>query len=343
MNRASAGVQARTGRPSSPQRTASRPRAAAAAPSFLAIAGPTAVGKTALALAAARELGGEIVSMDSRQAYRGMDVGTAKPTPGERALVAHHGLDVRDPGERYGAGQFGRDARGWIADVRSRGQVAVLAGGTGLFLRALTHPVFEEPASARRGRGRLESVLGRMPSAELARWTRALDRERAELAVAGGRQRMLRTVAVALLTGRPLSWWHRNGPPSAEPLRACVCLVEAPSTVLRRRIDDRVLAMVEQGFAEEVAGLLQAGRRPSDPGMSALGYREMADHVEGRIALDEAVARIQQATWRYARRQRTWFRHQLGEGPHLVVDGTAPLPLQLEAVAEAWRSRAGRA
>lgn len=308
-------------------------------PSFLAVAGPTAAGKTALSLAVARELGGEIVSMDSRQAYRGLDVGTAKPTARERALVPHHGLDLLDPGERYGAGRFGRNARRWISEIRRRGRTPVLVGGTGLFLRALTAPVFEEPEVVRRGRDRFEEVLGRMPAAELARWTRALDRARADVAVAGGRQRMLRTVVVALLTGRPLSWWHRHGAASARPLRGCVCLVETPSAVLRRRIDDRVLAMVGQGFAEEVAGLLRAGCRRPDPGMNALGYREMADHVEGRITLAEAVARIQQATWRYARRQRTWFRRQLGEGAH-VVDGTAALPAQAEAVVAAWRAQA---
>ena len=342
MSRASAGAPARPGRLVPPQRPRRKARTPGSTPSFLAVVGPTAAGKTALSLAVAEELGGEIVSMDSRQAYRGMDVGTAKPTPRERALVPHHGLDVRDPGERYGAGQFGRDARRWIAEIRLRGRTPVLVGGTGLFLRALVAPVFEEPEVVRRDRGRLEAVLGRMPLDELARWTRALDRGRADLAVAGGRQRMLRTVVVALLTGRPLSWWHRNGPASVEPLRGCVCLVETPPAVLRRRIDDRVLAMVEQGFVEEVAGLLQAGCRPADPGMTALGYREMADHVEGRVALAEAVARIQQATWRYARRQRTWFRHQLGEGAHVVVDGTAELPAQAEAVVAAWRRRTER-
>lgn len=315
-----------------------RSRESAAGPvaaDFLAIVGPTAAGKTALSLAVAQEIGGEIVSMDSRQVYRGLDVGAAKATARERALVRHHGLDVRDPGERYGAGQFARDARRWIAAARSRGKAAVLVGGTGLFLRALVRPVFKEPEAARRRRPGMEAVLGRMTAGELARWTRVLDRDRAELAVAGGRQRMLRTVAVALLTGRPLSWWHRHGPPEAEPLRACACLLDVPPERLRRRIAERVRSMAEGGFADEVARLLAAGCRPSDPGMSAVGYREMAEHVQGRATLEEAIERIQRATWRYARRQRTWFRHQLGPGAH-VVDAL-DLPARTQAVVGAWR------
>lgn len=305
---------------------------------LLAIVGPTATGKTALSLAVAQEIGGEIVSMDSRQVYRGLDVGTAKATAGERALVRHHGLDVRDPGERYGAGQFARDARRWIAGARSRGRAAVLVGGTGLFLRALTRPVFREPEAARRRRPRMEAVLGRMTAEELSRWTRALDRDRAELAVAGGRHRMLRTVAVALLTGRPLSWWHRHGPPEAEPLRACVCLLDVPPAWLRDRIAERARAMAGGGFADEVAGLLASGCRPSDPAMNAVGYREMAEHVEGRATLEEAVERIRRATWRYARRQRTWFRHQLGGDAHVV--SALDLPARTQAVVDAWRRRA---
>lgn len=308
---------------------------------FLAIVGPTATGKTELSLSVAAEIGGEIVSMDSRQVYRGMDVGTAKATPRERTVAPHHGLDIRDPGERYGAGQFARDARRWIAEARGRGRAALLVGGTGLFLRALTRPVFREPQAVRRRRGGMEAVLGRMSPADLARWTRALDAERAGLAVAGGRQRMVRTVSVALLTGRPLSWWHRHGPADGPPLRGCVCLLDVPPELLRRRIAERVREMAEQGFADEVARLLAAGRCPSDPGMNAVGYREMADHVQGRATLDEALERIRRATWRYARRQRTWFRRQLDADAH-VVDALDQAG-RTRAVVGAWRARAASA
>ena len=307
------------------------------APEFLAIAGPTGAGKTALSLLVARELDAEIVSMDSRQVYRGMDIGTAKATPRERGGVPHHGLDLVDPGERYGAGAFARDARRWIAAIRARGRVPLLVGGTGFFLKVLGEPLFAEPPLEPVRRAALEAALDAMPGPELARWVRALDPERAEVAVAGGRRRMARTVLIALLTGRPLGWWHRR-PAGERALVGVVCLVEVPRGVLDARIARRVREMVEAGFAEEVAGLLRAGWTRDDPGMNGVGYREMAAHLEGRIALEEAIERTRVATRRYARRQATWFRHQLGADT-VKVDGTAPLRAQCARVARVWRER----
>ena len=304
-------------------------------PQFLAIVGPTAAGKTALSLRVARELDGEIISMDSRQIYRGMDIGTAKATVRERSAVPHHGLDIRDPGERYSAGEFGRDARRWIAAIRARGRVPLVVGGTGFFLKVLTDPIFREPPMNPQRRRTLEGALEGLPRADLERWVRALEPVRADIAVAGGRQRMLRALSIALLTGRPLSWWHRRTPADAEPLRGVVCVIEVPTEVLDARIRERVRAMVADGFADEVAGLLEAGHGRDDPGLNGVGYREMADHLEGSIGLEEAVERTRVATRRYARRQRTWFRHQLG--PDTVkVDGTAPLGAQCATVVEAW-------
>lgn len=307
-----------------------------AAPEFLAVAGPTCTGKTRLSLQVAKALGGEIVSMDSRQIYRGMDVGTAKVAREERAQVPHHGLDLCDPGERYGAGEFARDARRWIAEIAARGRVPVLTGGTGFYLKALVDPLFEEPPLDRRRRDALERVLATMPRAELERWVRALDPARAETAAAGGPQRLLRAASVALLTGRPLSWWHRRRPGQAAPVRGLTCVLHVPSEVLADRIDRRVHAMVAAGWVEETASLLDAGWRPEDPGMSGVGYREIAEHVEGRLSLAEAVERAQAATRRYARRQRTWFRGQLGPDA-VAVNGAEPIGRQAAAVAEAWR------
>ena len=308
-----------------------------AGPDFLAIVGPTGAGKTALSLRVATQIGGEIISMDSRQIYRGMDVGTAKASPDERAVVPHHGLDIRDPGERYSAGQFGRDARRWIREIRGRGRVALLVGGTGFFLKVLTDPIFREPALDRGRRTTLEGFLGHLPGSELERWVRLLDPARARVAAQGGRQRMVRTISVALLTGWPLSAWHRRRPAEAAPLRALVCLLEVPPNVLDARIGERVRAMMEEGFVEEVDGLLAAGHNRADPGLDGVGYREMADHLGGEISLEEAMERTRVATRQYARRQRTWFRHQLGPGT-VRVDGTAPLEAQCAAVVGAWRS-----
>ena len=310
--------------------------AGAGLPDFLAIVGCTGAGKTALSLLVARELDGEIVSMDSRQVYRGLDIGTAKASPREQALVPHHGLDIRDPGERYSAGDFGRDARRWIADIRSRGKMPMLVGGTGFFLRVLTDPIFREPPLDPGRRAALEAVLGALPRPELERWVRALDPERAPVAVAGGCQRMLRTLSVTLLTGQKLSWWHVRHPTEGKRLAGVVCRLCVPAEVLGHRIERRVRAMVAAGFIDEVARLLGAGHAPRDPGMNGVGYREVADHLAGRITLDQAVERTCRATRRYSKRQRTWFRHQLGPGA-VEVDGAAPLEVQVEAVVDAWK------
>lgn len=303
---------------------------------FLCIAGPTAAGKTALSLLVAEELDAEIVSMDSRQIYRGMDVGTAKATARERTAVPHHGLDIRTPGERYSAGAFARDARRWIAAIRARERLPLLVGGTGFFLRALTEPLFPEPPLEPSRRAAAEAALDAMSVAELARWVAVLDPGRAGVAAEGGRRRMTRTILIALLTGRPLSWWHRRRAADGRALAGLVCLVEVPREVLDARIARRVREMVEAGFVEEVAALIGAGWTRADPGMNGVGYREIADHLEGRISREEAVARTLVATRRYARRQMTWFRHQLGSRT-VRIDGTAPLEVQRDCVTRAWR------
>jgi len=306
---------------------------------FLAIVGPTASGKTALSLQVARALEAEIVSMDSRQIYRGMDVGTAKVDAASRAAVRHHGLDLLDPDQRYSAGRFARDVRRWIREIRARGHVALLVGGTGFFLRALMEPVFQEPPMDAVRREALRRYLAAQERERLAAWVRRLDPERAELAVQGGPQRMSRTLEVGLLTGRPLSRWHREAPPDGEALTGLVVVLDVPPEELDRRIAERVRRMVEDGVLEEVRALLDRGYGADAPGMTGTGYRELARHLAGDITLDEALALVERSTRRYARRQRTWFRNQLPRGPGgaLVLDGTASTAEQLRAVLEAWR------
>ena len=315
-------------------------RAVSAEPDFLAVVGPTATGKTRLSIQVAHALDGEVVSIDSRQVYRGMDVGTAKATPRERADIPHHGLDVRDPGQRYAAGEFARDARRWIAEIRRRGRTPILVGGTGFYLKVLTDPLFEEPPLDPSRRRTLEDALSAMPLSELARWARVLDPPRAETAVAGGRQRTIRTATIALLTGRPLSWWHQHAPSRWPPLRAVVCLLEVPPSTLAERIDRRVDAIFANGLVEETARLLATGCVPDAPGLDAVGYREAVDHLQGRTTLAEAIDRTRAATRRYARRQRTWFRGQLGSDV-VRIDATAPLDSCTSAVVDAWRHAAG--
>ena len=303
----------------------------------LVITGPTAAGKTALGLEVAARLEAEVISVDSRQVYRGMDIGTAKSSAAERSRVPHHGLDLVDPGARYSAGRFARDARRWISGIRDRGRVPILVGGTGFFLRALTEPLFREPPMDRARREALKSCLDGFDDDQLFRWLERLDPERAErLRHRGGRQRVLRALEVALLTGRPLGWWQRENPPETPPLSALTFVLDLPRSVLYDRINRRVDAMLEAGLVEEVAGLLASGYAPDVPGMSATGYGEIAAHLRGELGLEEAADRIRSRTRGYARRQLTWFRNQL-PGDAIWLDGTRPVEELADEVVEAWR------
>jgi tRNA dimethylallyltransferase len=288
------------------------------------LVGPTASGKTALSVEVARRLHAEIVSMDSRQVYRGMDVGTAKVTAEEQAGIPHHGIDLVSPGERFSAGEFGRLARRWIEEIAARGRVPLLAGGSGFFLRSLTHPIFREPEMDPARRGRLRIVLDGMPDGELHAWLRALDPPTAErLAGWGGRQRLLRALELPLLTGRPLSWWHEHSPPEAPPLHPLVFVLDVPRALLDERIDRRVDGMVDAGLLDEVRGLLDAGFDEKAPGMRAHGYQEVIPFLKGAITLEQALDDVKQHTRAYARRQVTWFRNQLPPGA-VWLDGTRP-------------------
>lgn len=309
-------------------------------PVFLALVGATASGKTAVSLEVAARVQAEVVSMDSRQVYRGMDVGTAKVGATARALVPHHGLDLVSPGERYSAGRFARDARGWIDGIRARGRLPLLVGGTGFFLRAVTDPIFAEPPL---DRVRLEALRRWMRAQDrerLARWVSKLDPERAELATEGGPQRMSRTLEVALLTGRPLSWWHRHVPAEAGGLPGVTVVLDLPRDEMDRRIDARVSAMVGEGFVEEVRALLAAGFSEDAPGMTGTGYREIAAHVRGEVSLEDALERVRVSTRQFARRQLTWLRHQL-PADAVRLDATAPADALAEQALAAFERAGG--
>lgn len=292
---------------------------------LLAIVGATATGKTAVAVEVARRCGGEIISMDSRQIYRGMDVGTAKATVAQRAAVPHHGIDLVGPEDRFSAGRFGRYAREMVAEIESRGATPILAGGTGFFLRSLTNPIFREPELEPERRAALERYLADRDEAELKRWLAELDPDSAaRLRDWGGRQRLLRALELPLLTGRPLTWWHRHAEPEAPPLHPLVFVLEAPRPLLVQRIDARVDAMVEAGLVEEVARLLGHGYDESAPGMNATGYIELLPYLRGERSLESSLDEIRLNTRAYARRQVTWLRHQLPAGA-VRLDATRPV------------------
>jgi tRNA dimethylallyltransferase len=298
----------------------------------LVIVGATATGKTAVAIAAARRIGGEIISIDSRQVYRGMDIGTAKPAPAERGGVPHHGFDLLDPGERFNAGRFAALAHSWLHDIRRRGRVPVLAGGTGFFLRALTHPMFEEPPLEPSLKERWKRYLAELDTAALARWARALDP--ASAVRSADRQRLARLIEIAILTGRPLSWWHLHAAPDRPPIDPLVFVLDLPRDELYRRIEDRVDAMIDAGLVAEVEALLARGWTERDPGMNATGYIELIPYLRGERSLEEAVMLVKAATRRYARRQLTWLRHQLP--PATRLDAARPPDELADVIAQAW-------
>jgi len=296
--------------------------------------GPTAVGKTAVAVALARHWPLVVISADSRQVYRGLDVGTGKPTPAERAAVLHLGVDSLEPGQRYSAGRFARDAAEWLGGL-SPGQMPVVVGGTGLYIRALADGLFREPPLDPERRARLAGWTSRADG--LGRWATRLDPGYA----GGGRQRAARTVEVALLTGQPLSWWQRRARAEGV-MRPWYVRLALPRAVLHQRIGERVARMLRAGWVEEVRRVLAAGLDPDAPGLDALGYREIVRHVHGALPASKLEQAIVTSTRRYAKRQETWFRHQLGRGPVVTLDATERPEGMAGRIAELWKGERER-
>jgi tRNA dimethylallyltransferase len=227
-----------------------------------------------------------------------------------------------------------------MEEIHGRGALPLLVGGTGFFLRAVLDPVFTEPPLDPDRLEALRAWLKSQSRERLQRWVERLDPERARLASEGGPQRLGRTLEVALLSGRPLTWWHRAAPSEGDGLPGVVVLLDLPRDEMDRRIDERVAGMLERGLVEEVRALLAAGYAKDAPGLTGTGYREVAAHLRGEATLDQAVEEIRRNTRRYARRQLTWFRHQLPESA-LRVDATAPVGEQADAALAAFERAGG--
>ena len=299
------------------------------------IVGATGIGKTAVAMALAAYWPLEVISADSRQVYRSLDIGTAKPTQKERARVPHHGVDLIDPGERYSAGRFARDAARWIADVRARGRMPVVVGGTGLYVRALADGLFSEPPMDAARRRSLDAYTARLEPIDLVRWAMRLDPGFG----GGGRQRAARAIEVALLTGRPLSHWQRAA--RAEGiLEPWYVVLKAPRAVLHQRILRRAEEMVRRGVIEEAAAALAGGHPAGAPGLDGVGIREAVEYLHGLRPRDSVADAIATSTRQYAKRQETWFRHQLGGEP-LTLDATRSPDKLAAEIAAAWREETG--
>ena len=279
----------------------------------ICLMGPTGSGKTDAALALAKEFPCEIVSVDSAQVYRGLDIGTAKPDPGQRRAVPHHLLDLCDPADAYSAARFAEDALAAVAEVRARGRIPLLVGGTGLYFRALEEGLSPMPAANPGLRARLQDELLAGTSAALHARLAEVDPVAAQRIHPNDPQRILRALEVYLSSGVPISALQRTRP--SPPLTGCIRWVLAPASrpQLHARLADRFAVMLERGLVNEVAGLRARGDLDLDrPAMRAVGYRAVWRYLTGELSraamVDEAVA----ATRQLAKRQFTWFRRVEG-------------------------------
>jgi tRNA dimethylallyltransferase len=295
---------------------------------LLAIVGPTAVGKTALSLHLAESLPGEIVSADSRLFYRGMDIGTAKPTPEQRARIPHHLIDIADPDKTVGLAEFHELATSAIAGIHARGKLPLLVGGTGQYVRAIVEGwrvprVPPDPAL----RAELEAQAEREGPKALHDHLSELDSVAAQRIDPRNVRRVVRALEVCLVTGQPISKQQRKQPP---PYRVLWIGLTMERAALYAHADRRVEAMIDAGLEDEVQRLLEAGYGWDLPAMSGLGYAQFKPYFEGQATLEEAVAAIKQATRRFIRHQYNWFRP--GDTTIRWFDVTQTAAEEIEAV-----------
>lgn len=298
---------------------------AAALPPLLVVVGPTAAGKTALSISLAQAFVGEIISADSRLFYRGMDIGTARPTLAERDGIPHHLIDICQPDETLTLGEYQRRAYAAIDSIHSRDHLPILVGGTGQYVKAVVEgwgipEVPPQPA--------LRAALMRLGAAELARWLAQLDPAKAAELEPRNVRRVIRALEVILVTGRRMSQLQRKAPP---PYRIAIIGLACERAWLYQRIDARVDKMMADGLLAEVMALQRAGYGRKLPALSGLGYRQLYDYLAGELTLPEAVERIKFETHRFARQQNTWFRR---DDPTIHwLDAARP---DLAAAAQTW-------
>ena len=289
--------------------------------SIICIAGPTASGKTALAVELAKELHGEVVSCDSMQVYRRMNIGTAKPTPEEMQGIPHHMLDVAEPWEDFSVSRYCELATPIVEDILSRGKTAIIAGGTGLYMDSLIQGNAFAPFPSTGVRERLEAQADAEGMEAMLAWLRSLDPDSAARLHLSDRKRILRALEVYLETGETITAHNRRTqalPPRFRPL--WLGLDFADRGELYRRIDLRVEEMLRQGLLEEIRELLASGIPPKCTAMQAIGYKEFVEAVQGSLPVEQAVEEVKKSSRHYAKRQLTWFRrnkalHWLTRGP----------------------------
>ncbi|MBQ3529286.1 MAG: tRNA (adenosine(37)-N6)-dimethylallyltransferase MiaA [Oscillospiraceae bacterium] len=276
---------------------------------LICIAGPTASGKTALSIALAKELGGEIVSCDSMQVYRRMDIGTAKPTLEERENIPHYMLSVAEPWEDFSVGKYCQMATPIVDDILARGKTAIIVGGTGLYMDALIKGNDFAPVPSTGCREQLEQLAETEGIEAVIEKLRVVDPVSAERLHPSDQKRIIRAMEVYLETGETITEHNRKTqliPPRYEPV--WFALEDADRATLYERIDRRVEVMLEQGLMAEIEHLLDAGIPEKCTAMQAIGYKEFVDVIRGRSSIETATALVQQSSRKYAKRQLTWFR-----------------------------------
>ena len=276
---------------------------------IVCIAGPTASGKTALAVALAKEVNGEVVSCDSMQVYKGMDIGTAKPTAEEMEGIPHHMLSVAEPDEDFSVSRYCEMAAPIVDDIVARGKVAIIAGGTGLYMDSLIRGNAFAPFPSTGVREKLEAQADAEGMEAMLRWLESIDPEAAARLHLSDRKRIIRALEVYLETGETITAHNRKTqaiPPRYTPL--WLGLDFAQRSDLYHRIDLRVGLMLQMGLIEEIRALLDAGIPEKTTAMQAIGYKEFIAALEGNCTIEEAADQVRQSSRRYAKRQLTWFR-----------------------------------
>jgi tRNA dimethylallyltransferase len=279
-------------------------------PVLLAVVGPTASGKSVLALFLAKEFSGEILACDSTQLYRGFDIGTAKPTPAERQQVPHRLLGILDPREPSTAGDYRERALTVLADLRERNRLPILTVGTGLYLRALLEGLADLPQRSEELRARLRASATEHGPGHLHRMLAHVDPQAAQQIAAPDEQKIIRAIEICLLSGMPLTEVHKAGSTPLTGWRILKIGLDPPREALYHRIHNRTDSMFRAGWLDEVRSLLASGLPENAKPFDFIGYRELRAHLRGQLTLNEARELIERGTRQYAKRQRTWFRRE---------------------------------
>lgn len=279
---------------------------------MIVVVGPTATGKSSLGISLAQKLGGEILACDSTQIYRHFDIGTAKVPASEQQGVAHHLTDLVEPDEVFTAGEYRRQARSVLENLRRRGKVPIITAGTGLYLRALLEGLADAPARSEELRERLRQTAHTRGAEYLHRALARLDREAAARIAPRDTQKVIRAIEMRVLTGKAVGDIHRAGREPLQGYRITKIGLLPERAALYARIDARVRAMIAAGWIDEVRHLIGMGVSPDAKPFQFIGYSQLREHAQGRLPLETAIQQIQQATRNFAKRQITWFRRESG-------------------------------